>query len=154
MADLIIDLLGISIMLVVCTYTDIACFEVSDRAIILSAIACVVINIARCVQTNSMSAIYIMLFGAGCGFVIGLIMFLCGMGFGDVKMMVVIGGYLGVGFFIVSLMIAAVSGALYGLLWLKLVRKQSLRSPLPFVPFLSLGCIAAFICKTFMGGLL
>jgi len=151
---MIADFLGLSVMLVVCTYTDIVRLEVSDRAIIVSGAACVVINIVRCIQANSLNAIYFMLIGAVCGFVIGFVMFLFGMGFGDVKMMAVMGGYLGIGLFLIALMSAAVLGSLYGLIWLTLIRKQSIRSSLPFVPFLSCGCMAAILYKTFLGGLL
>ena len=90
--------------------------------------------------------------GALVGGIIGVLMFLFGMGFGDVKLMFVMGGWLGIGSFITALTAASVLGSMYGFIWLKLVKKKSIKSVLPFVPFLALGSYAALYFKFLLEG--
>lgn len=70
-----------------------------------------------------------------------------GMGMGDVKMMAMIGSFLGQKLALVTIFIAALGGAIAGLL-LVLVRKRGFRQSLPFGVFLAPAAILAL----FVGG--
>ena len=64
-----------------------------------------------------------------------------GMGFGDVKMLAMIGAWLGVAGMMVTLILSAVSGAAIGILFM--ARGAGLKARLPFGVFLSLGALIA-----------
>ena len=66
-----------------------------------------------------------------------------GMGFGDVKMLGMIGALLGVSGVVIAVLLASVAGSLVGLA-LVLARRGSLQTALPFGVFLALGAVAAF----------
>jgi leader peptidase (prepilin peptidase)/N-methyltransferase len=59
-----------------------------------------------------------------------------GIGLGDAKLLSALGAWLGLGAIPDILLIASISGALGGLLWLRF-QKQSIRSAFPFGPFLA-----------------
>lgn len=65
------------------------------------------------------------------------------MGFGDVKLAFFIGLFLGWPSVLLSLLFAFTSGAFVGLL-LMVLRKKTMRSPLPFAPFLVAGTFFAW----------
>lgn len=153
MAGMIAEFVGLTIMLAVSSYTDIKWLEVEDKSILISGVACVGIALVRCVQSGDWSGLYFMLFGAVCSGIIGFVLFLGGMGFGDVKIMLVMGGYLGAGLFILALLFAALSGVVYGLIWKTLIHKKSIKDSMPFVPFLFIGSVIALNYNTFLGGL-
>lgn len=64
-----------------------------------------------------------------------------GLGFGDVKMMAMVGSFLGFVPALQVLMIGSVSGSLLGVLWLKLRKKDLSTEPLPFGSFLGAAAI-------------
>ena len=147
------NFLGLSIMMSICSYTDIKKLEVEDKSILVSGVLCLMMNLTRSIALRTWGGFTHMAVGAAVGGLIGFLMFLLGMGFGDTKVMLVMGGYLGAGLFFLSLLFAVVAGALYGLIWKTLIQKKSIRESLPFVPFLFFGCIAAITYKSFLGGL-
>jgi leader peptidase (prepilin peptidase)/N-methyltransferase len=61
-----------------------------------------------------------------------------GLGFGDVKMVLLMGLFLGLHRLIVAIFLASLSGLLVGI-FLIIFKKKNLKSALPFGPFLSLG---------------
>jgi leader peptidase (prepilin peptidase)/N-methyltransferase len=65
-----------------------------------------------------------------------------GMGFGDVKMLGMIGALLGASGVVVAVLLASVAGSLVGLA-LVAARRGSLQTALPFGVFLALGAVAA-----------
>jgi len=65
-----------------------------------------------------------------------------GMGFGDVKLAFLMGLFLGFPKIVVAVFFAFLAGALIGLA-LILLRKKTLKSQLPFAPFLVLGTFFA-----------
>ncbi len=67
-----------------------------------------------------------------------------GLGWGDVKMMLLLGGFLGIEKMIVTIMAASFSGLLAGLI-IMVVKRQNLQMKLPFGTFLSLGAFIAMI---------
>lgn len=67
-----------------------------------------------------------------------------GIGFGDAKLLAAIGGWLGFPSIIPTLMVASISGAIFGVTVGLLSRNLSLRMELPFGPFLVLGAFCYF----------
>ncbi len=65
------------------------------------------------------------------------------MGFGDVKLAVFIGMFLGVKNLIIALYVAFITGAVVGV-YLLITGKKKARSPIPFGPFLLLGTLVAW----------
>lgn len=61
-----------------------------------------------------------------------------GLGFGDVKLMVMLGAFLGMERLVVAILLASFSGLLVGVFFI-LFRGKDLKMALPFGPFLSLG---------------
>lgn len=66
-----------------------------------------------------------------------------GLGLGDVKLAVPLGMWLGWENLFLCLLLASVSGLIYGG-WLLLCHRMQRKSPLPFGPFLAWGALAAF----------
>jgi leader peptidase (prepilin peptidase) / N-methyltransferase len=67
-----------------------------------------------------------------------------GMGGGDIKLLAMIGAFLGWRGALISLMIGAFAGTLAGIAMI-LIRSKNLRYALPFGPFLSLGAFCALL---------
>ena len=67
-----------------------------------------------------------------------------GLGMGDVKMLAMIGAFLGWKLMLVTLFLGSFAGSLLGLLLISL-RKGSMQSALPFGTFLALGALAATV---------
>ena len=65
-----------------------------------------------------------------------------GLGMGDVKMLAMIGAFIGWQLMLVTLMMASVAGALVGLIVIAL-RKGDMKYALPFGTFLALGAVVA-----------
>lgn len=65
------------------------------------------------------------------------------LGFGDVKLAVFMGTFLGVKNLIIALYVAFITGAIVGV-YLLLCGKKNARSPIPFGPFLLLGTLVAW----------
>ena len=64
-----------------------------------------------------------------------------GMGFGDVKMLLMIGAFLGTRDTILTMVIASVMGSVVGFLYIRMTRKEVSTYELPFGTFLALGAI-------------
>jgi len=67
-----------------------------------------------------------------------------GMGGGDIKLIAMLGAFLGWHVVLVTIFLAAVLGASVGLA-LILLRRKGRREPLPFGPFLALGALLAMV---------
>jgi leader peptidase (prepilin peptidase) / N-methyltransferase len=67
-----------------------------------------------------------------------------GMGGGDIKLIAMLGAFLGWQAMLVTIFLAAVLGASVGLA-LILLRRKGRREPLPFGPFLALGALLAMV---------
>lgn len=67
-----------------------------------------------------------------------------GMGGGDIKLIAMIGAFLGWHAVLVTILLGAVLGALVGIILL-LVRRQGRKEPLPFGPFLAIGAFLSMI---------
>ena len=66
-----------------------------------------------------------------------------GLGLGDVKLSVPLGMWLGWEDLLLCLLLASVTGLVYGA-WLFVCRRLNRHTPLPFGPFLTLGALTAF----------
>ncbi|MDI6871889.1 MAG: prepilin peptidase [Bacillota bacterium] len=66
-----------------------------------------------------------------------------GMGYGDAKLLAMIGAFVGWRGALASLFLGAVAGSVVGL-WLLLTGRKGRRDPIPFGPFLSFGCLFLF----------
>ncbi len=69
-----------------------------------------------------------------------------GLGFGDVKMMVLLGAFLGPEKLIVTVLVSSVLGLLVGL-FLIIFRGKNLQMALPFGTFLSAGAVVSLLCS-------
>ena len=65
-----------------------------------------------------------------------------GMGLGDVKMIAMIGAFLGLRWSLLTLMLASLAGSIGGLIYLKATRKEASTYELPFGSFLGLSALA------------
>jgi leader peptidase (prepilin peptidase)/N-methyltransferase len=63
------------------------------------------------------------------------------MGMGDVKLLAAIGGWLGYQAILPTVLYGSVAGALTGLSMMLVTRRLTMRSAIPFGPFLALGAI-------------
>lgn len=136
---IILAVLGVA--LAINCFTDIRSMEVHDLSLVCAGALTLIL------RSFSSEMYPVTLIGALFGFLIGYALFLGGMGFGDVKLLALIGGCLGVGGCVTALAVAGVLTALYGLIYLKFIRKRSLNTELPFVPFLTMGCAAALVFR-------
>lgn len=66
-----------------------------------------------------------------------------GMGMGDVKLLALIGGFIGPYGALISLFFASALGAVIGSIYL-LATKQDKKTPIPFGPFLAIGAVGSF----------
>ena len=66
-----------------------------------------------------------------------------GLGFGDVKMIAMIGSFLGLRGALLSIALGAVVGAVVGLIWILATRKDAATYPLPFGMFLGIAALIA-----------
>ncbi|HZE89833.1 MAG TPA: prepilin peptidase [Verrucomicrobiae bacterium] len=65
-----------------------------------------------------------------------------GMGLGDVKMLAMVGLFLGARMTLVTILVGSILGCLLVIPWL-LLRGRSFRTPVPFGPFIALGAVVA-----------
>ncbi len=72
-----------------------------------------------------------------------------GMGFGDVKMIAMIGAFLGLQWTLMTLIAAAFVGAIGGLIYIFLARKKASEYELPFGSFLGIAALAVAIYARF-----
>lgn len=77
-----------------------------------------------------------------------------GMGMGDVKLLAAIGGWLGYQAIIPTIFYGSLLGALSGIAVILIARKLSLKSAIPFGPFLAIGAIIHLIIGPYLQKLL
>jgi leader peptidase (prepilin peptidase) / N-methyltransferase len=94
-------------------------------------------------ELTGWSALLGALIGGGSLFAVAWLYYLVrkrpGLGLGDVKLLAVIGGWLGIEAILPTILVASMTGALFGTLLLVIKKDASLKSAIPFGPFLILG---------------
>jgi leader peptidase (prepilin peptidase)/N-methyltransferase len=68
-----------------------------------------------------------------------------GLGFGDVKMLAMVGAFLGIRGALLTIVLGAVGGSVLGLLFIKLMHKDASSYPLPFGSFLGAAALVAAV---------
>jgi leader peptidase (prepilin peptidase) / N-methyltransferase len=68
-----------------------------------------------------------------------------GLGFGDVKMLAMVGAFLGIRGALLTIVLGAVAGSVLGLLFIKLTGKDAASYPLPFGSFLGAAALVAAV---------
>ena len=68
-----------------------------------------------------------------------------GLGFGDVKMLAMVGAFLGIRGALLTIVLGALAGSVIGLLFIKLTGKDAASYPLPFGSFLGAAALVAAI---------
>jgi leader peptidase (prepilin peptidase)/N-methyltransferase len=68
-----------------------------------------------------------------------------GLGFGDVKMLAMVGAFLGIRGALLTIMLGAVAGSVVGLVFIKLTHKDAASYPLPFGSFLGAAALVAAV---------
>jgi leader peptidase (prepilin peptidase)/N-methyltransferase len=69
-----------------------------------------------------------------------------GLGFGDVKLLVLLGVFLGFGSGLIALMLGAVSGSIVGISYILIARKRAATYELPFGTFLCAAAVLVVLC--------
>jgi len=137
MTGLLMDMAFIS-LLVALAFIDIDTFSLPDNLVIIVA----VLGVANTLFTGDPTLKQSILGAVIAGGVFFLIFKLYpkGMGMGDVKFVAAMGLYLGAPIIIASVLLASLSGVIFGGLWL-ILKKKNLRTPVPFGPFLAAGAL-------------
>ncbi len=71
-----------------------------------------------------------------------------GMGGGDIKLFAVCGALLGIKLILVAFFITIVCASLFGIVLMCFNKKKNLKSALPLVPFITIGCFSAVLYGT------
>jgi leader peptidase (prepilin peptidase) / N-methyltransferase len=131
-------------LLVTVSVVDLRVRLVPDRA--LAAATLIILPLAAALDPASLPERALAALGAG-GFLLAAALIRPGaMGLGDVKLAAVLGLYLGRGV-IAALLIAFVSGSLFGLALIARHGWAARLRTIPFAPFLSLGVLVALVAK-------
>ncbi|MGI6485787.1 MAG: prepilin peptidase [Tepidanaerobacteraceae bacterium] len=128
-------------IIILSSVIDIAAGVIPNHIIIAGLISGIFLGRIKCI-------VFYHIYGAMLGFLIFLVIYIFskgGMGAGDVKFAAVLGSFLGVKLLLLSIIIAFLSGAAVGM-WLILVTKKSMKSSIPFAPFMGLGAITSLLC--------
>ena len=96
-------------------------------------------------QLDWFSSLSGVLFGGGILWVIAWVYYLVrkdyGLGFGDVKLLAAIGGWLGMEAVLPTLFLGSILGAIIGIVLIMLPGKKGLKTKIPFGPFLAIGAL-------------
>ena len=135
----------LSALIIIFVY-DLKHYEIPDK-VLLPAIAITFLYTAIFSWQSILNYLLAVLVSAGFFLIIFLVSKGRGMGFGDVKLAVLMGLLLGLPSVLVALFIAFVLGAIMGVI-LMIFQRKGLKSEIPFGPFLVLGTIISL----FWGG--
>lgn len=145
----LIYLLFIVSSLVVIFFTDLKYGIIPDKIVysgVFASFLYFILNANFLVLSNLLSAIFAFAFF----FLVYIITHKKGMGFGDVKLVFLLGLFLGFPKIIVALYVAFLAGAAIAIVLIITKRKKFFRDTIPFGPFLVLGTITAL----FLGDLI
>lgn len=131
----------LSSLLVIITVSDIAYMMISDKVLVFFFIAFVILRIVYPLSPwwDSILAAFI---GFGILYLLGVIS-RGGMGGGDIKLLFVLGIVLGTKATLMTLFLASLFGALFGL-GVIVVKGYQKRTPIPFGPFIGMGALFSY----------
>lgn len=131
-----------SSLLIICSVIDFHHQIIPDK-ISLPMVAVTPVIVYLHPELDWLSALIGVVAGAGVLYAVAWIYFLVrkepGLGMGDVKLLAGIGGWLGYQSLLPTVFIASISGAVIGLMLMMVKRSMTLKTALPFGPFLALG---------------
>ena len=138
--ELVAGLLLVS-LLVIITVSDLAYMIIPDKVLLFFLVLIVLIRIVE-----PLDPWWDALLAAAVGF--GILYLLAvvskgGMGGGDIKLFFVLGLFLGTKATLMTLFLASVIGAIFGLVQI-LIQGYEKRRPIPFGPFIAIGAIIAY----------
>jgi len=138
----------LSVLIIVFVY-DFKYYLIPDK-VLLPAI---VITLLYRISSLSLSINYIVASAVAAGFFLAIFLISSGrwMGFGDVKLAVLMGLLLGFPNVLVALFLAFFFGAIIGVMTM-IYKKKSLKSEMPFAPFLITGTFVALLWGTQLAG--
>lgn len=128
-------------MLLTITITDIKRMEIDNEPLILGLVFIVFYSICGFDNLTIANRIYGFWLG---GLIFYLLAIIGSMGGGDIKLMFVIGYFIGLRLTIISIYFSFVIGALIGI-WYLIKKKKKLNSNIPFGPAISLGTIITIL---------
>jgi leader peptidase (prepilin peptidase)/N-methyltransferase len=123
-------------ILLVIAFIDLRSFRIPDPLVVVLFGLGVLKTVLKGSYVSSLAG-FLTLFGF---FLLLHLLFPKGMGFGDVKLAGSIGLFLGFRLGVLSAFLAFISGGLVGVV-LVVLRRKTLKDPLPFGPFLALGAL-------------
>lgn len=138
---LLIDLVFIA-LLIALTFIDIDTFRLPDILVIILAAAGMVKILAG--GNPSLFTCLVGSMAAGGVFFLVAYFYPEGMGWGDVKLVAAIGLYLGYPAVFYAVFLASLLGVIFGGLNL-LIRRKTLKEPIPFGPFLAAGAVLVLL---------
>lgn len=148
-------LLGLTVC-VMASIVDIREYRIPNRLVAFGFLALVILLAAAAILDRSWQSLIFGLTASMAFFVAYLLLAIIGsngMGMGDVKLAAVVGltlGPLGVGASIVGFYLAFVVGASFGMVRIAL-RRGSIKSHIPFAPFMTVGLLAGWLWFIFVG---
>jgi leader peptidase (prepilin peptidase) / N-methyltransferase len=131
-------------LLVTVSVVDLRVRLVPDRALAIAIL--IILPLAAALDPASLPERALAALGAGAFLLAAALIRPGAMGLGDVKLAAVLGLYLGRGV-IAALLIAFVSGSLFGLALIARHGWAARSRTIPFAPFLSLGALVALVAK-------
>jgi len=129
--------------LVVVTFIDLSHQIVPDR-ITLPGMVIGILAAATVLPAGLLNALIGILLGGGLFYLVAVLS-RGGMGGGDIKLIAMIGAFLGWRDVLLTIFIAALTGSIVGL-YLMIVLGKGRKYPVPFGPFLALGAVVSLCC--------
>ncbi len=140
-------------LLLICTFVDLRLMIIPD-VISLPMIGFTPLVVFLHPDLDWWSALLGVVLGGGILYLIAWIYWLLrrevGLGMGDVKLLAAIGGWLGFQAILPTVFIGSMVGATVGILAIVLVRGLTLKSAIPFGPFLALGAFLHMYCGSWI----
>lgn len=138
-----------SYLLLICAFVDLRLMIIPD-VISLPMVGFVPLVVFLHPELDWRSAAIGVLVGGGALYVIAWIYWLArreiGLGMGDVKLLAAIGGWLGYQAILPTIFIGSMVGAVVGIVAIVFVKRLTLKSAIPFGPFLVLGALLHLLC--------
>ena len=148
-------LLVLSYMLIAITFIDIDHYIIPNQFIIFGIITAITSHVFKLLPISMIDGIYGLLFFGGTLFITGTVGSLLlkkeAMGFGDVKLAVILGAFLGLELSVLSMFLSIIFAALMSIILLML-KKVGEDNRVPFGPSIAAGTLLTLLTRTPAGG--